>query len=304
MQHKGWRESVASRLLNYRKMQLHAIRQKVLVETLTKLYDKDERDRLRKVALDNVEKWRKEKTKNSQGSLLLHVVPDDWGVAALEATKTHGEVFACLNMANQQVFGGGYVDGMVAQEENMFRRTDCHFSHPRNLKESQEVSVEKYNIKRVYYTPSEAILVESLSGECYFDTTPRVCIRGQEDRAAPDLGYKLLKEDEIFPFYELRSAATDLRGKSNEIKGKQKERTRKKVKAQLDTLIKNGVRHAILSAFGCGAFLHNAYEVATVYKEEIEKCKSSFDVIIFAVYYAGYGNDNFKPFQEVFSENE
>ena len=28
-------------------------------------------------------------------------------------------------MANAYLFGGGYAHGQVAQEENMFRRTDC-----------------------------------------------------------------------------------------------------------------------------------------------------------------------------------
>lgn len=42
-------------------------------------------------------------------------------------TKEHGKVFAVLNMANAYVAGGGYVEGMPAQEENMFRRTDCHY---------------------------------------------------------------------------------------------------------------------------------------------------------------------------------
>ena len=39
-----------------------------------------------------------------------------------------GTLFASLNMANAYGPGGGYTHGMVAQEENMFRRTDCHFS--------------------------------------------------------------------------------------------------------------------------------------------------------------------------------
>ena len=43
-------------------------------------------------------------------------------------TKVYGETFAVLNMANAYFPGGGYDEGMPAQEENMFRRTDCHFA--------------------------------------------------------------------------------------------------------------------------------------------------------------------------------
>ena len=42
--------------------------------------------------------------------------------------------------------------------------------------------------------------------------------------------------------------------------------TRKRVAAQLDTLIEQGVRHVVLSAFGCGAFRNPADEVAAVYR--------------------------------------
>ena len=44
----------------------------------------------------------------------------------LELTRRYGTLFASLNMANAYGPGGGYTHGMVAQEENMFRRTDCH----------------------------------------------------------------------------------------------------------------------------------------------------------------------------------
>ena len=51
-----------------------------------------------------------------------------------------------------------------------------------------------------------------------------------------------------------------------------------------------------------GAFLNPADRVATLYKEEIEKVASSFDAIVFAVFYPGYGKNNFTPFAKAFED--
>lgn len=95
----------------------------------------------------------------------------------------------------------------------------------------------------------------------YLDTAcPRVCVRGREERGLPTLGYAWLPQDEIFPFYELRAAALDLRDGSPFDKGE----AGRRIAAQLDTLLAAGVRHAVLSAFGCGAFCNPAEEVITM----------------------------------------
>src|SRR5262245_51884204 len=94
-------------------------------------------------------------------------------------------------------------------------------------------------------------LLSADDGVVYLDTTnPRICIRGPEDRTTPALGYKWLREEEVFPFYELRAAAQDLRdGSVFNLRA-----ARRRVAAQLNTLSKHGIRHAVLGAFGCGAF--------------------------------------------------
>ena len=73
----------------------------------------------------------------------------------------------------------------------------------------------------------------------YLDTKPRVCIRGAEDRSQADLGYSLLADEDIYPFYELRSAADDHRDGSPY----DSESMQKKIQAQLDTAIEKNVRH-------------------------------------------------------------
>ena len=61
------------------------------------------------------------------------------------------------------------------------------------------------------------------------------------------------------------------------------------------------MRHVVLSAFGCGAFLNDANEVALKYHRAIERHASHFDVIAFAIYWAGYGPDNFPDFNSALS---
>ena len=50
---------------------------------------------------------------------------------------------------------------------------------------------------------------------------------------------------------------------------------------------------------GCGAFQNPAPIVAAVYKEEVLKRKTDFEVVAFAVFNAGYGNDNFGVFRDI-----
>jgi hypothetical protein len=63
------------------------------------------------------------------------VYSGDWGEVCQALTVVNGKRFAVLNMANAFVKGGGYWDGMPAQEENMWRRSDCHYFEQLNPKE-------------------------------------------------------------------------------------------------------------------------------------------------------------------------
>lgn len=217
------------------------------------------------------------------------VLPGDWGVVALEMTRKFGATFAVLNMANAYWPGGGYVDGMVAQEENMFRRTDCHFS----------LSPEEMEPDRESYLPAHSELLNAKHGKVYLDVTnPRVCVRGPEERSRSDLGYAWLPDAEIFPFYELRAAACDLRDGSRFDPAE----TAHRVGAMLDTLIELGVRHAVLSAFGCGAFMNPAHRVAVIYRQELDRRAHCFDVVAFGIFHAGYGPSNFEPFRAAFAD--
>lgn len=282
-------------------------RQRVLIETLEAFEKASASAHYHVLAQQNLERWAREAGRSggaagateSRGlaeaegrartECTVLVRAGDWGEVTLDLTREYGVCFASLNMANAYGPGGGYAEGMVAQEENMFRRTDCHFSLERGvtMRPSDEC-----------YVASMSTLLNAEDGRVYLDVSaPRVCVRGPEDRAAADLGYEWLHEANVFPFYELRAAACDLRDGS----AYDERATRHRVRAQLDTLKDAGVRHVVLSAFGCGAFRNPAERVAAAYAAELRGRASDFDVVAFAIFHAGYGPDNFAPFQRAFA---
>ncbi len=266
-----------------------ARRREILGETIAALKQANRYNYFHCLANENLERWRTT-AETAKTALSLDVVSGDWGEVTYSLTRKYGKCFAVLNMANAYVPGGHYVEGTVAQEENMFRRTDCHF----------RINEAEYNSQLDKYYPEMTALLSAEKERVYLDTqNPRVCIRGPEDRKHKELGYHWLSEDKIFPFYELRAAALDLRDGSsfNPVE------IRKRICAQLDTLRDQGIRHTVLGAFGCGAFRSPADQVALLYQKEIEARSDDFNVIVFAVFSAGYGPDNFTPFSKVFQSH-
>jgi hypothetical protein len=111
-----------------------------------------------------------------------------------------------------------------------------------------------------------------------------------------NLGYRWLADDEVFPFFELRASAQDLRDGSDF----DDHEARRRIVAQLDTLRAHGQRNVVLSAFGCGAFCNPALRVAQLYRQELRARSGDFNVVAFAIFAAGYGTDNYTPFARVF----
>jgi hypothetical protein len=262
-------------------------RRAVLRETLAAFDSEDKRGRHRAVALRNLARWRAEAGAAAAATALeIRVLPGDWGDVTGQLTRERGVCFAALNMANAYVPGGAYVEGTAAQEENMFRRTDCHY----------QIGDDQYDASIDRYRPEMTRLLSAADGAVYLDTAqPRVCMRGAEDRERADLGYRWLADDEIFPFFELRAAAQDMRGRG----GFDAAEARRRIAAQLDTLRAGGVRHAVLSAFGCGAFENPADVVATIYRDELAARRADFSLIAFAIFAPGYGPDNYAVFASV-----
>lgn len=261
-------------------------RRSILRETLQAFASASPPNKYQVLAADNLRRWQGESRLDSSPGQ-VRIMAGDWGEVTQVLTKTYGVCFAVLNMANAYVPGGAYIEGAPAQEENMFRRTDCHFY----------IDDNEYDESRDRYSPEITQLISAENGLVYLDTDhPRICIRGPEDRLRQDLGYPWLPDNEVFPFFELRAAAQDCRY------GLEFDRNeaRRRIAAQLDTLLDCGVRHAVLGASGCGAFGNPSRDVAGIYKEEIHARLGEFDLIAFAIFAAGYGPGNYAPFAEVF----
>lgn len=264
-----------------------AIRRRVLRETIERFARCPDGDRYQSQALENLADWKRISQPVSDKRVTL-VLPGDWGVVTYGLTQQFGACFAVLNMANAYVPGGAYVEGAVAQEENMYRRTDCHF----------HIAPPAYDVARDCYTPEATRLISGEDGVVYLDVArPRVCIRGPEERDKADLGYRWLDEHAIFPFFELKAAAQDLRNGD----AFDANRARRQIRAQLETLKLANVRHVVFGAFGCGAFRNPADQVARIYREELTSYSTFLDVVAFAIFHAGYGPDNFTPFKAEFS---
>jgi hypothetical protein len=145
-------------------------RRTVLRETLDAFRRADPADAYHRLAIQNLDRW-SATCGPSHGGLRVEVLPGDWGEATRELTAKYGRCFAVLNMANAYVPGGAYVEGAVAQEENMYRRTDCHF----------QIGHDEYDQARDRYHPEATRLLLAHDGSVYLDT------RRPRERMGPQL---------------------------------------------------------------------------------------------------------------------
>ncbi|CAD7944167.1 unnamed protein product [Amoebophrya sp. A25] len=242
------------------------------------------------------------------------LIEGDWGLGTSALTKTFGKAFTVLNMANARVFGGGFKEGPAAQEENLFRRTDVGFT-------GKEVAFKQPDAGgKVEYTQEWNRAINGMPGSDYYlPNTMRVCFRGPEQTTGSEFstrtpGYDFLPPQEVFPLYELRAAAENLKEhkifnlkdafqayttNAHNVKTSMFHRIRK----QFAKATKSKKKYLVLSAFGAGAFNHPADEVADLYFKQLmhDAAKFKGGVIAFVILgSAGYGYDNYSVFKSRF----
>jgi hypothetical protein len=261
----------------------------------------------------------------------IRVIPGDWGDVAQQIFFDTHHIPACLNMASLIAMGGEYYSGYAsAQEEDMFRRTNCHFcdhelkDYTGELKDytgydatflpkdkcTEDGGVGKYKDEYL-----KMISGEREDGTCYLDMAPRICVLGSRPYDYPFL------EGRSFLFYELRCAAVDLRQteimatmgdnpphilyyeleqliddhtspqeKVLTLQKLARSHNDKKILSQLRTLKEKRIRHVVLSAFGCGAFQNDPEAIATQYDTLLRG--DEFRTAFDVVHFAIYtGND-------------
>tara|TARA_B110001452_G_scaffold254198_1_gene245547 strand:- start:17446 stop:18528 length:1083 start_codon:yes stop_codon:yes gene_type:complete len=241
------------------------------------------------------------------------LVSGDMLETACKLTKEYGRVFAVLNMANAVHPGGGFATGSAAQEENMMRRTNIvpKLNDPSKLRWDEHGNVPIYTKEMTdLLNAKHGVVGCDDPGETISPRQMHIVIRGREVFEDDDLGYRFLTEGEVFPFYELRAAAVNLnRYKPASLGETQLECIHNemyhRVNAQLWTLVQRGIRHVVLSAFGCGAFGNDPTKIATIYAELLKQPPyvDAFDVVAFSIFFAGFGANNAFVFQEAFKQS-
>lgn len=309
----------------------HRWRHNSMGKTLDQITDPERLQQLQSHAADNLESWSAAKR---EPPLTVEVVKQDWGEATLAATKKYGKPYPVLNMANSLFPGGAALEGGSAQEENIWHRTSCALSLL-----SQGVYFDETERLFLYDNETRKLLrgqrkmdpeqLEKLSRllgkkipeayQIFVNNQRQVCFRGPEVLVPTDfedlgprgskykadsgMSFALLPEEEIFPFYEFRSAAPELVTNTNinwnddKFLSDYTKELRRRIGAQLDTLIIHQKPHAILGAWGCGSFKNNPQIIAQIYREEIEKRASYFEHIVFPIIDKENTN-NFRIFEE------
>ena len=189
-------------------------------------------------------------------------------VTAIE--RFHDGRTAVLNFASYKNPGGGFMSGMMAQEESL-----CHYSFLYNvLKEWGDYYwYNKSNLNGGFYTDralySPDIVFIPASGE-EIECDVITC-------AAPN-------------------ATRMIRYKTGE-EEKNSNALRSRIKYVLSIAADKRVDTLILGAYGCGVFKQNPVEVATYFKEFLKEYDGLFKTVIFAIPNAT--GENYKAFERV-----
>lgn len=185
------------------------------------------------------------------------------------------DIVAVLNFASYKNPGGKFLEGSMAQEEAL-----CHESILYNVLSAPIFQEEFYGpnhnkLNKAMYGDDliysrNVLFIDKEAGNTYADVI--TC-------AAPNAG-----------------VASDICHVKPEII---KAHLKSRIQHVLYIALKNDVDILILGAYGCGVFRNNPYDVAQIFKDELDTTfKGAFEKIIFAI--PNENSNNYKAFKEVF----
>lgn len=222
-------------------------------------------------------------------NMQVTVEDKDCLIAAMELVK-EGETPAVLNMASFSIPGGGAINGMFAQEEELFRRTNLFESlyqfhsvgENYGIKQREERYPLDYNYGAIYTPSVTAFKSTENDNYQYLDEPFQIAVISVAAVKKPPL-----KEDGTLPYWVEKV----LKNKITQI---------------LSVALENGHTTLVLSAFGCGAYKTPPTEMAKLFKEIIENdFNGYFKKIVFAiinsngVFKPHNPQGNFTPFKEI-----
>ncbi len=204
-------------------------------------------------------------------------------VAAGDTSEYAGD--AVLNFASATTPGGGYLHGSRAQEECLCRETTLYASL--TAQDAAPLYEENHAKQSLLYTHT-------------FLVSPHVEIF----RRPMEEGYAFLSPDAVRTTAVLTVPAPNLAFLPAGFPREKVAKTMQdRIRHFLSGAARLGYRTLTLGAWGCGAFRHDAIDVAADFRRVLidEHWQSLFDAITFAVYPGGeVGRYNLDVFRKVF----
>lgn len=195
-------------------------------------------------------------------TMTVEVVARDCILVAEDLVKK-GMRPALLDMASKTSPGGGYKNGAGAQEENLFRRSNC------------AVYLDNVSPGRKWSYPVP---------DCGGFFVPNVTIiRGTEEEGYPLLEKPFLVDVICVAALLKPNTTKDPRTGHLRLCMAEEEITMEKIHAIFRIAIEKGITELVLSAFGCGAFCNPPEHVALLFRKAIIEYWGFFNKIIFAI---------------------
>lgn len=202
-------------------------------------------------------------------------------VAAQQLINAGFKEIGILNLANDKRRGGGFIEGSLAQEETLFRRTNLPCLVPESV---YPFSRQGNNATVLYVSPVSVYRMDELNS--FIPLNP------------------LFQVSCVFAAAQNKPPLVTLANGQRKYKNTNDEKfIRDVIEKVFYVFAKNGQKNLVLGAIGCGAFDNPANVVARIFREQVEKYKHVFETIVFAVFIVNEKDkENFKIFSDTFAD--